>query len=94
MDIITTASEGECEEGCGGQRLRAAIEVLTNNNVHPIIFAEAMKTLFKKDGGNFRNIMVTGPVNCGKTFLFDPLKSLFIFKSCKQQVHLAQCRER
>ena len=86
MDIVTAASEGECEEGCGGQWLRAAIEVLTNNNVHPVVFADAMRTLLEKSRGMFRNIMVTGPTKLWKDILLHtPTESIqSIFKSCKQ----------
>ena len=76
MDIITMASEGEHEEGCRDQWLRATIAVLTNNYMHPVVFADAVRTILEKGRGNIRNIMVTEPATCGKTFLFTPLQSL------------------
>ena len=69
--------EKECVDGCGGFWLECSIQVLQQNKVHPVIFAEAMRELLVKACGKYRNIMIVGPANCGKTFLLRPLQTLF-----------------
>ena len=77
MDIIRTAATNECVAECNGQWLQCALEVLHNNNVHPIVFAVAMRDLLVKGRGKFRNIIIVGPANCAKTFLLSPLQEIF-----------------
>ena len=77
IEILRAASEGECVNGCNGQWYDCAFEVLTNNHIHPVIFAAAIRELIEKGRGKFRNLMIIGPANCGKTFLLAPLQILF-----------------
>ena len=73
MELIWKNAQGSCIDGCNGQWLVCAQEVLQNNQVHPIIFAAAMRDLLIKGRGIFRNIMIVSPANCAKTFLLSPL---------------------
>ena len=77
MDLIRQSANGECIAGCGSVWLDCAIEVLQNNKIHPIVFAEAMRELLIKGRGKFRNILIVGPANCAKTFLLTPLTKIF-----------------
>ena len=77
IDTIKNCAAQDCVEGCNGAWLECAIEVLTENKVHPIIFAGAMRELLIKGRGKFRNIMIVGPANCAKTFMFKPLELIF-----------------
>lgn len=56
-----------------------ALQVLSNNGVHPYVFAEAFRSLLVKRRGKFRNVMVCGPETFGKTFLVRSLSKLFSF---------------
>ena len=76
MDMIRNAGREECIAGCNGEWLRCAREVLHNNSVHPIVFAFAIRDLMNNGRGKFRNIMIVGPANCGKTFLLKPLEKI------------------
>ena len=75
--IRNQAENGNCVEGCAGEWLTCANEVLKQNNVHPYVFAAALRDLLLKGRGKFRNIIIVGPANCGKTFLLSPLTSIF-----------------
>ena len=77
MEVIRKHASEECVSGCKGDWLECAQEVLRNNAVHPIVFAVAMRELLNKGRGKFRNIMIVGPANCGKTFLLLPLQHIF-----------------
>ena len=74
--IIENTSKEECIEGCQKQWLQCSQEVLTNNNIHPYVFAAALRDLLENGRGKFRNILLTGPTNCGKTFLLSPLERI------------------
>lgn len=77
MEILQAHADYECIEGCNGEWLNCATEVLRNNHVHPIMFSTAIIELMKKGRGKFRNIMIVGPANCAKTFLLSPLQKIF-----------------
>ena len=77
IDIIREAAAGTCVENCEGLWLRCAEEVLVNNKMHPILFAAAVRDLLILGRGKYRNVMIVGPTDCGKTFLFRPLELLF-----------------
>ena len=47
------------------------------NNVHPFVFAAAIRELLEKGRGKFRNILIVGPSNCGKTFLLTQINKIF-----------------
>ena len=62
---------------CGGQWLTCALNVLDRNSIHHIVFADALRTRFTVGRGKHINILVTGPADCAKTFLFKPLEQIF-----------------
>ena len=77
IDLIRKAADGECSLSCEGKWLECAQEVLVNNKVHPILFAAAVGELLLLGRGKYRNVMIVGPTNCGKTFLLRPLELIF-----------------
>ena len=77
MNIIEEVSLGSCAEGCNGSWLKYAEEVLTNNKLHSVVFGTAVRELLTLGRGKYRNIIIVGPSNCGKTFLLKPLQSIF-----------------
>ena len=77
LTLLNEAKEGECEEGCHGQWIRQATEILHNNNISEQDFTSSVRDLLVKGRGKYRNIMIIGPADCGKTFLFNPLRSIF-----------------
>ena len=77
MEIIREASVENCAQECEGQWLACAKEVLINNKIHPVMYATAIKQLLECGRGKFRNLLLVGPTNCGKTFLLRPLELLF-----------------
>ena len=77
MQLLRDTLKTECVEGCNAQWLACSKEVISNNGFHPYVFAAALRDLFQQGRGKFRNIILTGPTNCGKTFLFSPLEKIF-----------------
>ena len=64
-------------QSCDGAWLQCAKEVLINNKVHLILFANSVRELLVLGRGKYRNVIVVGPTNCGKTFLLKPLELVF-----------------
>jgi len=76
MEIVERAAENE-QCVCNGDWLTCAWQVLVNNAVHPFVFADRVRTLLSAGRGKLRNIIITGPANCGKTFMLRPIEKLF-----------------
>lgn len=77
IDLLQEFSEKECVEGCEGSWRRAAEEILTNNGLSKQGYCSSVYDLLEKGRGKHRNILITGPANCGKTFLMQPLTLIF-----------------
>ena len=77
MELLQEARRSECAKGCNGDWLSCAEEILHNNGLSVEYFGEVVRDLLSKGRGKFRNIMLTGPANCGKTFLLNPLTLIF-----------------
>lgn len=77
LELLQEAKEKECTEGCDGLWKICAEEILANNQVPLQVFRDAVCDLLIKGRGKYRNIMITGNANCGKTFLLNPLTLIF-----------------
>ena len=75
MDLLRDAKGGECAADC--KWLDSAKNLLRKNGIHPIVFSQALRELLEKGRGKFRNLMIVGPANCGKTFVLSPLQAIF-----------------
>ena len=73
MEILEKTSSKECAEDCNGTWIEMAQKTLERNNIQAPDFAKAVKVLLQKGRGKYRNLMIVGPVNCGKTFMLNPL---------------------
>lgn len=77
MELLGEAAESGCIENCQGRWLQCAKEVLATNGIELRQFASAIYTLLEKGRGKYRNLMLVGPANCGKTFLLKPLNVMY-----------------
>ena len=77
MDVIREAAHLPCDGWCNGIWIQCALEILTKSRINPCMFANSLRELLEKGRGKYRNLLVTGEANCGKTFLFDPLRTVF-----------------
>ena len=77
LEILREALQGPCVENCKGQWLELALDILTRNNIPGGVFQSAVHDLLDKGRGKYRNILVKGSANCGKTFLLNPLNVIF-----------------
>lgn len=77
LELMQEALEGDCVDGCDGQWLQCAQDILHKNGIQVQRFADAVMLLLEKGRGKYRNVMIVGPANCGKTFLLNPLATIF-----------------
>lgn len=75
MQVVLSFLEKPCVDDCIW--LQSAREVLLNNDINIYVFADALRRCLSKGRKKFNNIMLTGPTNCGKSFLLNPLEIMF-----------------
>ena len=59
-------------EDCNNEWYQSVKETLGKNNIVET-FSSSVKTLLDKGCGKFRNLLIIGPANCGKTSILKPL---------------------
>lgn len=77
IEVLQEFKNQDCVENCSGQWLECAKEVLEKNGVSVPFFSCTVFELLNKGRGKYRNLMIVGPANCGKTFLFNPLTVIY-----------------
>ena len=78
-ELLNDAHQQECTCTTNSEWHHCALQVLARNNIAVDNFANCVKELLMKGRGKFRNILLTGPANCGKTFLLNLLNKVFTF---------------
>lgn len=74
LEILVDCSKLKCTSP---QWKNAALEILRNNRIPAEKFCNAVKILLEQGRGKYRNIIIVGPANCGKTFILKPLMEIF-----------------
>jgi len=77
LTILERALMEPCVSGCSGAWNRQARDILTRNHIPEDTFAGAIRNLLEHGRGKYRNLLLIGPANCGKTFIFSPLSLIF-----------------
>ena len=79
MQTLEAALQEPCTESCGDDKiwLEMATQVLQNNSVNAYVFAEAVRKLLRDGRDKGRNVLITGPRDCAKTFLLRPLTKVY-----------------
>ena len=75
IDVLKKAYNDKCV--CQGEWLECAKEILHNNGIEQNTFAHAIVKLLAMGRGKGRNLYITGPANCGKPFILDPLRIIY-----------------
>ena len=62
---------------CSGRYIQCAYDILLNNGIDICAFATSVYVLLQQGRGKYRNLMIVGPANCGKTLLMNPLSKIY-----------------
>ena len=76
-DILRSFLGKGCVEGCGGEWVTLAEDILARNHVQSQGFKASIFEALEKGRGKYRNIFIAGPANCGKTFILLPLTLIY-----------------
>jgi hypothetical protein len=77
LDILKETLATECIEACNGRWVDQAKDILARNSISHDDFSTSIVSLLQLGRGKYRNILITGPTNCGKTFILQPLTTLY-----------------
>ena len=77
INTVKTHLTSDCVEDCSGQWLQYAKEALLLNGIDTFQFVTSIKDLLIHGRGKNRNLIITGPANCAKTFMLKPLRLIF-----------------
>lgn len=78
MDRLNEVAKEPCVASCNDKQwLKMEEQVLKKNKVNKYVFADLVRNILEKGRGKGRNLMITGPTNCGKTFILNPLTLIF-----------------
>ena len=77
IDLLSRFLDDGCVPGCEQQWLQQALDILKRNEITKEEFATAIRTLLVEGRGKYRNVIITGPTNCGKSFILQPLTCVY-----------------
>lgn len=77
VEILYKELGNACVEGSNGKWLRMAEQVLGRNSIDRLDLSEGVQNLLQEGHGKYRNMLLKGVANCGKTFLLNPLNVVF-----------------
>ena len=73
MQVLEKARLSSCVDGCDMEWYICSRDILHKNSIDPYVDADAIRDLLIHGRGKFKNVMITGPTNRGKTFMLKPL---------------------
>ena len=76
MEIQRKCQFESCIDGCDMEWYECAKQVLQLNSINSFVFVDATRDLLEHGRSKFRNVLIVGQANGGKTFLLKPHKTL------------------
>ena len=77
MQLLREFCDVDCVVGCSGQWLECAKQTLERNNYETAVLTEDVRLLLQMGREIYRNILITGSANCGKSFILNPLTIIY-----------------
>lgn len=78
VDIMTETAADIQNCICGGMWLQLAVDLCSKNGLEPDNVSQVLYRSLTGGRKKHRNVLITGPSNCGKTFLLEPLRTVFV----------------
>ena len=77
MKVLQKVRFSSCVGGCDMEWYICSRDILQKNGINPYAYAHVIRDLLIHGRGKFRNVMITGPANCGKMFMLKPLEIIY-----------------
>ena len=77
MQTLEKVRLSSCVDRCNMEWYICSRDILQKNSKNPYVYDDAIRDLLIHRRGKFRNFMITGPENCGKTFTLKPLEIIY-----------------
>ena len=77
MEVLQQHLYEPCVETCAGSWFACAKEVLKTIGINVYTYADSIRRCLRKGRQKQNNVMLVGPTNCRKSFLFNPLEMIF-----------------
>ena len=77
IEILYSQLSEVCVAGGNRCWLEMAVAVLERKNIKQEDFGEAVRNVIEKGRGKYQNVYLKVPANCTKTFLLNPLTTVF-----------------
>ena len=74
MQVLEKSRLSSCVDGCDMEWYICSHYILQKNSINPYVYADAIRDLLIHGRGKSRNVMITGPANCGENFMLKPLE--------------------
>ena len=77
MQVLEKVRLSSCVDGSDMELCTCSRDILQKNGINSYAYADAIRDVLIHALGKFRNAMITGPANCGKTFMLKPLEIIY-----------------
>jgi len=77
IEVLNAAIHGKCAPGCNKGWLSMGEDLLRRNSISHAVFSQAVESLLREGREKYRNLLLVGPHHCGKTFLLNPLNTIY-----------------
>ena len=77
MQVLEKTRLTSCIDGCDIEWCICSCYILQKNSINPHVYVNAIRYLLIHGRDNFRDVIITGLANCGKTFMLKPLEIIY-----------------
>ena len=88
IQLLRKFCDVDCVVGCSGQWLECAKQTLKRNSYGTAVFTEVVRLILQMGRVKYRNILITDPANCGKSFILNPLTIIYRNLLIQHKTHL------
>ena len=88
IQLLRKFCDVDCVVGCSGQWLECSKQTLKRNSYGTAVFTEVVRLILQMGRVKYRNILITGPANCGKSFILNPLTIIYRNLLIQHKTHL------
>ena len=77
MQLLEKARLSSIVDGCDMEWHICYRNIFERNSINSYVYADGIRDQLIHGRGKFRNVMITGRANCGKTLMLTPVEIIF-----------------